>query len=63
MIWLAIFILKSMATFQAAKSSDILKGILFQGFRVAVIVIILSSSLYLVMDLTLNPVMQTALDF
>ena len=63
MIWLAIFILKSMATFQAAKSSDILKGILFQGFRVAVIVIILSSSLYQVMDLTLNPVMQTGLDF
>lgn len=63
MIWLAIFILKSMATFQAANSGDILKGILFQGFRVLVVSIILTSSLYQVMDLTLNPVMQTGLEF
>lgn len=63
MIWLAIFILKSMATYQPAKSGDILKGIIFQGFRVTVIVLILSSWLYQIMDLTLNPVMQTGLEF
>ena len=40
-----------------------LKGIIFQGARVAIVVFMLSGALYQVMDLTLNPVMKTGLTF
>lgn len=62
-IWLAIYILKQIASFQKSSPADMLKGIILQGTRVAVVVLILSGSLFWVMDLTLNPVMQTGLSF
>ena len=40
-----------------------LKGILFQGFRVAVVLIALSGAIYELMDLTINPVLETGLSF
>ena len=45
------------------KYGEMLKGIIYQGFRVAVIVIILNNAIYAAMDLTLNPVMETGLNF
>lgn len=65
LIWLAIYLLKQLASFNATNSGELTKGILFQGFRVAVVALILSStaSLFYVMDLTLNPVMMTGLNF
>ena len=65
LIWLAIYLLKQLASFKATNSGELTKGILFQGFRVAVVALILSStaSLFYVMDLTLNPVMMTGLNF
>jgi len=65
LIWLAIYLLKQIASFSATNSGEMAKGILFQGFRVAVVVLILNStaSLFYVMDLTLNPVMMTGMNF
>lgn len=65
LIWLAIYLLKQIAAFNATETGEMAKGILFQGFRVAVVVLILSgtTSLFYVMDLTLNPVMMTGLNF
>lgn len=63
MIWLAIFVLRNITSFGGAKISEIFKGVLFQGFRVAAISIILGSALYQVMDLTINPILQTGLSF
>lgn len=65
LIWLAIYLLKQLASFKATNSGELAKGILFQGFRVAAVALILSStaSLFYVMDLTLNPVMMTGLNF
>lgn len=65
LIWLAIYLLKQIASFNATESGEMAKGILFQGFRVAAVVLILSgtTSLFYVMDLTLNPVMMTGLNF
>ena len=65
LIWLAIYLLKQLATFNATNPSEMTKGILFQGFRVAVVALILSSpsSLFYIMDVTLNPVMMTGLKF
>ena len=65
LIWLAIYLLKQIASFSATNSGEMAKGILFQGFRVAVVALILNSttSLFYVMDLTLNPVMMTGLNF
>ncbi len=62
-IWLAIFILRQIASFGAVKIPDMLKGILFQGFRVTVVMLILGGALYQVMDLTINPILQTGLSF
>lgn len=65
LIWLAIYLLKQLASFNATNSGEMVKGILFQGFRVAVVALILSSttSLFYIMDVTLNPVMMTGLKF
>lgn len=62
-IWLAIYILKQIASAQAAKPGDMLKGIILQGTRVAVVVFILQGAFYEVLNLTLNPVLQTGLSF
>ena len=63
LIWLAIYVLKQISSFQDASPGDLLKGIFLQGARVAIVVYILSGALYQVMDLTLTPVMQTGLTF
>lgn len=63
LIWLAIYVLKQISSFQGASPGDMLKGIIFQGARVAIVVFMLSGALYQVMDLTLNPVMKTGLTF
>ena len=63
LIWLAIYILKQISSFQGASPGDLLKGILMQGTRVAIVVFILSGALYQIMDLTINPVVQTGLTF
>ena len=63
LIWLCVYILKQIANFGGASTGEMLKGILFQGFRVALVLLILSNAIYAVMDLTLNPVMQTGLTF
>lgn len=63
LIWICFYLLKFMASYAAVSSAEMLKGLLFQGFRVAVVVIILSNNLYAIMDITLNPVMKTGLKF
>ncbi len=63
MIWICLQILKQISSFKGADSGQMLKGIIFQGFRVVAIVFILSGSIFQVMDLTLNPVIQTGLTF
>ena len=63
LIWLAIYILKQISSFQGTSPGDLLKGIFLQGARVAIVVYILSGALYQVMDITLTPVMQTGLTF
>lgn len=63
LIWLAIYILKQISSFQGSSPGDLLKGIFLQGARVAIVVYILSGALYQVMDITLTPVMQTGLTF
>lgn len=63
MIWLAFYILKNVASFGATGPGEMLKGILFQGARVTVIVLILNTAMYQVLDLTLTPVLQTGLSF
>jgi hypothetical protein len=62
-IWICIFLLKQLSTYSEASTGEMLKGLIFQGFRVAVVVAILSGAVYDVMDLTLNPVMRTGLSF
>ncbi|MBO6282288.1 MAG: hypothetical protein J6N49_07185 [Alphaproteobacteria bacterium] len=63
LIWLAIYLLKNVASMAGTSTGEMLKGIVYQGFRVAVITIILSNAIYAAMDLTLNPVMETGLNF
>ncbi|MBP1532376.1 MAG: M23 family metallopeptidase, partial [Alphaproteobacteria bacterium] len=63
LIWLAIYILKQLSNFGGAGSGEMLKGIIYQGFRVAAVVLILNGFIYAVMDITLNPVMMTGLEF
>lgn len=65
LIWLAVYLLKNLGSFAANNSGEMAKGILFQGFRVAVVAFILSTTtaLFYIMDITLNPVMQTGLNF
>lgn len=62
-IWLAYLIMKQIASVQKASPADMLKEIIFQGTRVAVVVFILSGDLFQVMDLTINPVVETGLTF
>lgn len=62
-IWLAYLIMKQIASVQKAAPADMLKEIIFQGTRVAVVVFILSGDLFQVMDLTINPVVETGLTF
>ena len=62
-IWLAYMIMKQIASVQKAAPADMLKEIIFQGTRVAVVVFILSGDLFQVMDLTINPVVETGLTF
>ena len=62
-IWLAIFVLRNITSFGAIKTGDMVKSVIFQGFRVTVVMLILSGALYQVMDLTLSPVLQTGLSF
>ena len=49
-IWLAYLIMKQIASVQKAAPADMLKEIIFQGTRVAVVVFILSGDLFQVMD-------------
>lgn len=63
LIWLAIYVLKNIASFQGAAPGEMLKGIIFQGFRVACVVFILTNGMDQAMNLTLNPVMETGLSF
>ena len=63
LIWLAIFVLRNVSSFGATKMSDLLKGLLVQGFRVTVVMLILGGAIYQVMDLTVSPILQTGLSF
>ena len=63
LIWICVYLLKQVASFSKVGTGEMLKGILFQGFRVAVVIIALSGAIYEIMDLTINPVMQTGLNF
>ncbi|MBR1841197.1 MAG: hypothetical protein IJ778_03615, partial [Alphaproteobacteria bacterium] len=63
LIWILVYLFKHVATPAGTSTGEMLKGILFQGFRVSVVVIILTNALHSVMDLTLNPVLQTGLSF
>ena len=63
LIWLAIYLLKQVSSAESSSTGEMLKGIIYQGFRVAVILLILDKAIYSTMDLTLNPVMETGFDF
>ncbi len=63
LIWICVYLLKQIASLSKVGTGEMLKGILFQGFRVAVVIIALSGAIYEIMDLTINPVMQTGLNF
>lgn len=63
LIWLAIYLLKQVSSMAGTSTGEMLKGIVYQGARVAIITIILSNAIYAAMDLTLNPVMETGLNF
>jgi len=63
LIWIAIYLLKQFVSFQGTSTGEMIKGLLFQGFRVAVVVLILNNAVYGIMDITINPVMQTGLSF
>lgn len=63
LIWICVYLLRHLASFSKTGTGDMLKGILFQGFRVAVVIIALSGAIYEIMDMTINPIMETGLDF
>ncbi len=63
LIWLAVFVLRNVASLGAIKAGDMLKGMIFQGFRVTIVMLILGGAIYQVMDLTINPILQTGLSF
>ncbi len=63
LIWLAVYILKHVSSYSRASTGEMLKGILFQGFRVAVVILALNGAIYQMIDLTLTPVMETGLEF
>ena len=63
LIWLAVYILKQISSFSRASTGAMLKGILFQGFRVAVVILALNGAIYQMIDLTLTPVLETGLEF
>ena len=63
LIWILVYLLKQVTSFSGMSTGEMLKGLLFQGFRVSVVIIILSGAIYWVMDLTINPIMQTGMEF
>ena len=63
LIWLAIFVLRNVSSFGQTNISEILKTLLFQGFRVTIVMLILGGAIYQVIDLTINPILQTGLSF
>ena len=62
-IWIALYLLKQVTSASKQSTGEMLKGILFQGFRVAVVVLILGGAMYEVMNVTLTPVLQTGFNF
>lgn len=62
-IWIALYLLKQVTSASQQSTGEMLKGILFQGFRVAVVVLILGGAMYEVMNVTLTPVLQTGFNF
>ena len=63
LIWIFFYLLKQVSSYGGASTGEMLKGLLYQGCRVAIVVIILNGSIYKVMDLTLNPVLKTGMNF
>jgi hypothetical protein len=63
LIWMLFYFGKQIGTMSATSTGEMLKGFLFQGFRVAVVVMILNGAIFQVMNLTLNPVMKTGFNF
>ncbi len=63
LIWMLIYVLRQITSFSQISTGEMLKGILFQGFRVAVVLILLGGAIYEVMDMTINPIMETGLSF
>ncbi len=63
LIWMLFYFARQIGTMSATSTGEMLKGFLFQGFRVAVVVIILNGAIFQVMNLTLNPVMKTGFNF
>lgn len=63
LIWIAVYILKQVTMYSQVSTGEMIKGILFQGFRVAVVILALNGAIYQLMDLTLNPVIQSGLAF
>lgn len=62
-IWIALYLLKHVSSLSQQTTGQMLKGILFQGFRVAVIVLMLGGAMYEVMNVTLTPVLKTGFNF
>lgn len=63
LIWMCLYLLRHVTSYAKTSTGEMLKGILFQGFRVAVVIIALSGAIYEIMDLTINPIMETGLSF
>lgn len=63
LIWMLFYFGRQIGTMSATSTGEMLKGFLFQGFRVAVVVMILNGAIFQVMNLTLNPVMKTGFNF
>ena len=62
-IWILLYLLNSVANHSQQSTGDMLKGILFQGFRVAVVLLALGSFYKAIINLTLLPVWQTGFEF
>lgn len=63
LIWICLYLLRHVTSYAQTSTGEMLKGLLFQGFRVAVVIIALSGAIYEIMDLTINPIMETGLSF
>ncbi len=62
-IWILLYLLNSVANHSQQSTGDMLKGILFQGFRVAVVLLALGSFYKAIINLTLVPVWKTGFEF